>query len=60
MKFYLGANLSHCLSLVGIVGDGLSIRQIDVEFNSKEGKDEFVEGIRFVSSIEYRNHKTFM
>lgn len=46
------------MSIVGMVGEELSIRQLDVEFIKVEEKQEFLENLKAGISIQFKERKS--
>ena len=46
------------MTLIGLVGEELSIRRFDIEFPSKKEKEYFVENLKLCVSYEFKERKT--
>ena len=54
---YSDANLERCITIIGLVGEELSLRKFDVEFPSIKEKEEFVEKFKICVSHEFKKNK---
>lgn len=53
--FQKGSVGDSCATVIGVVGDELSVRQIDVEFENNAARDEFLGLLKAIISMAYGN-----